>query len=82
MASVTFAVDDELKPRLEKFSWVNWSEAAREALIQQEERLLRWAEVEKIVAKSKMTQEQAVKLSDKVNWAVSKRYKELLKRKK
>jgi len=33
MASVTFAVDEELKSRLEKFPWVNWSEVARENLL-------------------------------------------------
>lgn len=33
MASVTFAIDDELKSKLEKFPWVNWSEVARENLL-------------------------------------------------
>ena len=33
MASITFAVDEELKSRLEKFPWVNWSEVARENLL-------------------------------------------------
>ena len=33
MASVTFAVDEKLKSRLEKFPWVNWSEVARENLL-------------------------------------------------
>lgn len=37
MASITFAVDAELKARIEKFSWVNWSEIARENLIRKEE---------------------------------------------
>lgn len=36
MASITFAVDEELIPRLEKFSWVNWSEIAREDLLKKE----------------------------------------------
>ncbi|MFH0978588.1 MAG: hypothetical protein V1837_04770 [Candidatus Woesearchaeota archaeon] len=33
MASITFALDTELKSRLEKFPWVNWSELAREELL-------------------------------------------------
>ncbi len=33
MASITFALDRELKSRMEKFSWVNWSEVARENLL-------------------------------------------------
>ena len=36
MASVTFAVGDELKSRISKFSWVNWSELARESLSKRE----------------------------------------------
>lgn len=37
MASITFAVDDELKAKLEKFPWVNWSEVARENLLRKEQ---------------------------------------------
>jgi hypothetical protein len=36
MASITFAVDEELKPRMERFPWVNWSEIARENLLEKE----------------------------------------------
>ena len=30
MASITLAIDEELKSRMDKFPWVNWSEVARE----------------------------------------------------
>lgn len=33
MASITFAVDNELKSEMSEFSWVNWSELIRAALI-------------------------------------------------
>lgn len=33
MASITFAVDESLKSKIEKFPWVNWSEVARETLL-------------------------------------------------
>lgn len=36
MASITFALDKELKSRIGRFSWVNWSEVARENLLQKE----------------------------------------------
>ena len=36
MASVTFALNPELKSNLSKFKWVNWSELAREELIRRE----------------------------------------------
>lgn len=29
MASITFAVDEEVKLRLDNFPWINWSEVAR-----------------------------------------------------
>ncbi|MFH0875605.1 MAG: hypothetical protein V1859_06720 [archaeon] len=37
MASVTFAVSEDLIPRIKKFSWVNWSETAREELLKRSE---------------------------------------------
>ena len=33
MASVTFALDPDLRSEISKFPWVNWSELAREELI-------------------------------------------------
>src|SRR3989339_1439372 len=33
MASVTFALDPELRSEISKFPWVNWSELAREDLV-------------------------------------------------
>lgn len=44
MASITFALDPGLKSRMSRFSWVNWSELARQRLIEREvlaERMLR-----------------------------------------
>ena len=36
MASITFAVDPELKSEMSKFSWINWSELVREELSERE----------------------------------------------
>ena len=36
MASITFAADPELKSKMSKFLWVNWSELIRERLIERE----------------------------------------------
>ena len=33
MACITVSVDDNLKKRLERFPWVNWSEIGREELL-------------------------------------------------
>lgn len=41
MASITFAVDEELKKKLSKFVWVVWSELARQELLNRHELLNR-----------------------------------------
>ncbi|MBN1157685.1 hypothetical protein JXA85_08765 [Candidatus Woesearchaeota archaeon] len=56
MASVTFATDSELKARLEKFSWVNWSEVGREAFLKK-------SRLEEI--RDKIASEE-----DLINWSV------------
>ena len=33
MGAITFAVDEKLSSDMESFSWVNWSEVARQELI-------------------------------------------------
>ncbi|MBR9699931.1 hypothetical protein GOV09_05730 [Candidatus Woesearchaeota archaeon] len=33
MASITFAIDDKLKSRMETLSWINWSEVARSSVL-------------------------------------------------
>ena len=82
MVSVTITLSDELKSEFNKFSWVSWSELAKEDLLKQEKRMKSWAKVEKILEKSQLTQEKADKLSDEFNWALAKRYEELLKKRR
>lgn len=36
MASITLAVNEELKAEMSKFSWVNWSELVRQRLVERE----------------------------------------------
>ena len=75
MASVTFAVSATLKSSLEHFSWVNWSEVAREEVmkdLKKSEELQRFL---KIVAKSKFTEKDAVLLSEKVKASLHQRLK-------
>lgn len=67
MASVTFAIDKELKARLSKFVWIVWSELVREELIKQEKLRTDFEKFKAIVSKSGLTEEDAKKLADKVN---------------
>ena len=39
MASITFAIDENLKSKLSKFSWVVWSELAKQELLRRQELL-------------------------------------------
>jgi len=82
MATATLTIPDDTKKELDSFSWINWSEVARESFLKGLRRDKAWEEVERIVSKSKLTQEQADKISDKINTSLAKRYEALLKRKK
>ena len=67
MASVTFAIDEELKIKLSKFAWIVWSELARQELSRQEKTREAFEKFKKLVAKSKFTEQDAKELADKVN---------------
>jgi hypothetical protein len=79
MGSVTFAIDESIRPRLDKFPWVNWSVLAREDT---QKKLVQFRQIEefrKIVSKSVLTQEKADELADKASWSLSRKYERLLK---
>jgi len=67
MASTTLTVSDDIKSELKRFSWVNWSEIAREELVQREERTEALEEALRIVSKSKFTEKDADEMSRKYN---------------
>lgn len=46
MASVTFAIDKELKSKLSKFVWVVWSELVRQELLRRQELLSKFNSIE------------------------------------
>ncbi len=60
MVSITVSLDDELKSRLSKFSWVNWSELAREAALKKEI-------FERYIKKGKITEEDE-KFCEEIDW--------------
>ena len=80
MASVTFALPDNVKAEMKRLTWINWSELARLEIL---ERLKQEQEIEefrRIVSKSKLTEKQAQKLAEEVNRSLAKRYEKLSKR--
>jgi hypothetical protein len=76
MASITLAVDDTLKADMEHFSWVNWSEVAREEVTKRLEHSESLEKFLKIISKSKLTDKDAELLSAKVKESMHRRLKE------
>lgn len=60
MASLTISVSEELKNRLKNFSWVNWSEIAREESMK---KLI----FENYIKNGKITDDEW-KFCDKIDW--------------
>ena len=63
MASVTFALNDELKLRMSRFPWVNWSEVGRESFVARLRRAEALKKLSELTRKSKLTEEDALKLA-------------------
>jgi len=76
MASIMASLPDSLKSDIEHFSWVNWSEVAREAFIKKIKRLGALERFEKLLENSEFTEEDALILSKKVK---EERFKQLKK---
>jgi len=75
MASITFAVDEELNRKLSKFLWVNLSELVKQELTRERELREQFESFKKIVSKSKFTEKDAEQLSDKIKLSMNKRLK-------
>ena len=75
MASVALRIPVELKTMVDKLPWVNWSEIAREEVIERLKLQEEFEEFKRIVSKSKLTEEQAMELARDVKKRVHKRYK-------
>lgn len=76
MPTLTLAVPEDLKKEMDKLPELNWSEVAREAI---SEKVREYNLFKEIVAKSKMTGEDAIKLGREVNKSLHERYKRLHK---
>jgi len=79
MPTVTLTIPEETKSEFKRFSWVNWSEAAREELLQQERMREAFESFKMIVSKSKLAEKDALELGREVNRSLHGRYKKLYK---
>lgn len=74
MASVTLTISDDVKAELKKFSWINWSEVARESYLKKLKRDEAFKRFDEILENSEMTDELASKLGDELKKRVAKRH--------
>jgi hypothetical protein len=71
MTTMTLAIPEELKHKMESFPEINWSEVARQAFMQKIEDLLF---LRKFRSKSTLTEEDALKLGADLNKKLAKKY--------
>lgn len=76
MANITLAIPEELHRIVKQHSEVKWSEIARRAMWDYARRL---ELMDKIVAKSKLTEEDVKELDHKLKKAIFKHYRESIR---
>lgn len=75
MASVTLKITNNFKDMIDKLSWINWSEMAREEVLKKIEEEKTLEKVRAIISRSKLTEEDAEELAEKVKLSMHKRLK-------
>jgi hypothetical protein len=79
MATTTITLSEKTKRELNQFSWVNWSEIARIAVLKEAKKQERFAHIEKILMKSTLNDEDVKKLADEASNRLAKRYQKKLR---
>jgi len=74
MTSVTLTISDDIKAELKRFSWINWSEVARESFLKRLKRDEAFNRFDEILKNSEMTDELASRLGDELKKKVAKRH--------
>ena len=72
MPTLTLAIPEDLKKEMDSLPEMNWSEIARKAI---SERAAEFALFKSIVAKSKLSEKDALEIGHKVNEGLYKAYK-------
>lgn len=76
MVSITLSVPKELKQKMEKFAWLNWSALAREAFVKRMKQLEILDKLEKDVVNSELTDEDCIKLGRELRQSISEKHKD------
>lgn len=74
MPNITVSVPLELKKKMDLLPELNWSEITREFLVGKVKRALLLKKIDKMLEKSKLTEQDALELGEKVKKSMLKRY--------
>jgi len=66
MVSLTLKITNDFKALIDKLTWINWSELARDEVQKKLEEEISVETFKKIIAKSRLTQGDADRLSENV----------------
>src|SRR3989338_961236 len=72
MPNITLSVPEDMKQKMDESKFINWSEVAREAI---RERLAELALFKSIVAKSTLTEKDAIEIGNKISKSMHEKYK-------
>jgi len=75
MVSLTLKITNDFKALIDKLAWINWSELARDEVQKKLEEERSVETFKKIIAKSRLTQEDADRLSENVKQSMHKNLK-------
>jgi hypothetical protein len=76
MANMTLSIPDEFKQKMENFSWLNWSEIARESFAKRMKQLEALSKLERDFEKSELTDEDCIELGRKLRKDIWKKFKQ------
>jgi len=74
MQTVTLTLPEEIKSGLKRFSWVNWSDVARENLLLMLQRQERFEKFDRMLAGSGMDDAAALRLASELKGKVAEKH--------
>lgn len=75
MPNITISVPEELKHKMDNLPELNWSELIRGFLLEKINRALLLKKLDKMLENSKLTEEDCLRLGDKIKKSMWKKYK-------
>ena len=72
MVTITLSLPEEIKKKMDRFAWLNWSAIAREAFVKRMKQIEILDKFEKDFEKSKLSDEDCIKLGRELRQSMSK----------